>query len=148
MLHSAASDLGPHYFAQVCLSQKLGYNNLIVRFSLLPTSIFYPRLNFFYWRFFVSTSTALMFQFFIKNLTVCRSASSVPLKSTLNLQIAHIQQQITYFRCNYQHKIVHLTTINICYCSMCTRSLLQMRFVITCIWSDNQSISTFIFESR
>ena len=52
------------------------------------------------------------------------------------MQIAHIRQQITYFRCNYQHKIVHLTTINIRYCSMCTGSLLQMGFVITCVRSD------------
>ena len=64
------------------------------------------------------------------------------------LQIAHVWQQVTYFRCNYQHKIICLTTINIRYCSRCTGSLLQMRSIITCVWSDNQSISTFIFESR
>ena len=46
------------------------------------------------------------------------------------MQIAHIWQQITYFRCNYQHKIVCLTMINIRYCSRSSGSLLQMRFVI------------------
>ena len=53
-----------------------------------------------------------------------------------------------HFWCNYQHKIVHLTMINIHYCLRCTGSLLLMRFVINCVQSDNQSISTFIFKSR
>ena len=38
----------------------------------------------------------------------------------LNTQIAHERQQITHFRCNYQHKIGRFTTINIRYCSRCT----------------------------
>ena len=141
----------PRVFSYRCIHRCMyifGHNKLIVRFSLPTASILLPLPRFFYWRFLVSTSTAPMFQFFIKNLMVCRSASSVPLKSTLNMQIAHIRQQITYFRSNYQHKIVRSTTINIRYCSMCTGSLLQMCFVITCVRSDKQSISTFIFESR